>query len=145
MSLTFTPFENAILDVMKGKHDFATDSLKLYLTNTAPNAATMQNKVDLAEIATGNGYAGPLAVTTDSLSQTGGTASLAVTLPASISGTGGTIATFRYIVLFNDTDVNDALISYWDYGEAVNVKDGETFNFALSGANILTGQLVAAL
>lgn len=137
--LTFVPFENTILDLFKGKHDFSTHDIKLYLTNVAPDAAAHKVKADLAEIATGNGYSGPLAITVDGVSQTDGTGELAVTLPEFVQATGGEMSAFRYIVLFNDSATNKPLIASWDYGESVTLKDQEKFNFAMTGSVILEG------
>ena len=51
----------------------------------------------------------------------------------------GTVADFRYAVLFNDgtTAKTDPLIGYWDYGSTVSMVTDDTFTVDF-GANILT-------
>lgn len=54
----FVKFQNFVEDLGNGVHDLVgiQHTLKVYLTNTAPNVATHAVKADLAEIAAGNGY-----------------------------------------------------------------------------------------
>lgn len=130
-TLTYVKFQNFIEAVFEGKHNFATAQLRVYLSNAAPNAATNAVKADLAEITTGNGYAGSLAVTTTASSQTGGTYSLAVTLNSTVTAT-GSIGPYRYIVLFNDTATNKDLIGYWDLGSAITLTAGDTHTLTAS-------------
>ncbi len=136
---TVTPvtFESFNADLPNGVHNLGADTLKVYLTNTAPNHATMSDKVDLAEIAAGGGYtAGGLAVTVTSSSQTAGTYSLVGDV-ASITAAGGSIGPFRYAIMYNDTTVGDKLIFSADYGSSITVADGEQFD-VIEGANIMT-------
>lgn len=92
---------------------------------------------DITQIAAGNGYS------------TGGQALDSVTWAETSAGSGvwrlnsadevftasgGAIAQFRYIVLYNNTATNDELIGYLDYGSAVDVTSGNTFTIDL-GAN----------
>jgi hypothetical protein len=39
------------------------------------------------------------------------------------------MATFRYVVLYNDTQTSpvDPLIAWWDHGSAVTLNNGDTF------------------
>lgn len=130
---------------MNKEHDLfgspTTDDVKIYLSNTAPSASADHVKADLAEIATGNGYTGPIEPANCNGTRSGGTYTLAgdqVTFTAS----GGAIAQFRYVVLMNDTHASDALIGWWDYGSAVDLADGESFtvkfNNQASGGTIFT-------
>ena len=50
----------------------------------------------------------------------------------------GTVATFRYVVLYNDTATNDELIGYYDYGSNVDLLNGETFTITFDASGILT-------
>jgi hypothetical protein len=50
----------------------------------------------------------------------------------------GTVPTFRYVVLYNDTATNDELIGWYDYGSAVDLLNGETFTITWDAAGILT-------
>ncbi len=115
-------------------HNLGSDTLKIMLTNVAPSASNAV-KADITDIAAGNGYsAGGSAVTITSSSQTAGTYKLignSVTFTAS----GGSIATFRYAVIYNSTAASGNLIGWWDYGAAVSVTNGNSFQVQLDGTN----------
>jgi hypothetical protein len=127
---TFNKYENFVEDVAKKVHDFraAGDTLRIILSNAAPNAATHAVKADATEIAGGNGYtAGGHDVQND-ISRTGST--LSVTgVDVTITASGGTIGPFRYVILLNDTPTSpaDPLIGYWDRGVATTLQDGDSF------------------
>ena len=117
---TFTKFNSFIEAVFEKQHNFASDSIKFYLTNAAP-VATNTVKANIAEIAAGNGYtAGGYVMTVTASSQTG-----------------GPLPTFRYAVAYNDTATNHELVGYWDYGSAITPADGDSFPFVLAG-NLIT-------
>lgn len=107
-------------------HNLGTDVLKYMLTNTAP-ILTNSIKANLVEIAAGFGYtAGGTAVTVTSSAQAGGTYSLALAA-CTFTAAGGAIGPFRYIVLYNDTALNDELIGFIDYGVSYTLPDGQPF------------------
>lgn len=109
------------------------------LTNTAPVAGNSV-KADLTEIAAGNGYsAGGTALTSVTSSQTSGTYTLDAA-DTQFQASGGTMATFRYVVLYNDTPTSpaDPLIGWWDYGSAVSLATSETFTVVYSSSGLLT-------
>lgn len=136
---TFTAFDQTIVDAFTKKHDLSSDTLKIYLTNNAPNKATMSVKSDLPEITAGNGYpAGGIVLPVTGVSQTNGDINVAVDDPNVLTATGGSIASFRYAVLYNDTAVSKNLISFWDYGSEVNMNQNETFTID-TPANLITG------
>lgn len=116
-------------------HDLTADTLKLMLSNTAP-ALSNSLKSDLTEIAGGNGYTAGGDALTYSYTETGGTATLATTADQTFTASGGAIAQFRYLVIYNDTAVNDELIGYIDYGVAVDLADTEPFT--LTAGSIFT-------
>lgn len=125
----FVPFECFPAAAYNGKHNLASNSLKLLLTNTAPDAATDTVKTDITEISAGNGYtSGGLAVTVSSSAQSAGTYKLVIA-DITITASGGSIGPFRYGVLYNDTAASDDLIGYMDAGSAVTTLDGGTFTF----------------
>lgn len=124
---SYNKFEKFVEDVAEKVHDLGADVLKVYLSNTAPNAATMAVKADLAEIAAANGYpAGGTQATISSSVETGGTYKL-VLADVVFTAVGGSFGPFRYAVLYNDTSTNDSLIAWWDYGSSITVNNGETF------------------
>lgn len=127
-------FQDFVEQMGKGVHDLSADTLKILLTNSAPNAATHTVKADLTEISAGNGYsAGGITLASVSWSETGGTATLTFTDPV-LSASGGSIADWRYAVLYNDTPTSpaDPLICYWDYGSSVTITDGGSMTFDLT-------------
>ena len=136
---TFNKFDQFIEDVFTGVHNLigTTDTVNIYLSNTAPNAATHAVKADLAEISTGNGYTGPQD-TQNSGSQTSGTVTV-TGVDVVITASGGTVGPFQYVVLYNDTPTTpaDPLIGWWDYGAAVTLNSGESFTTDF-GASMFT-------
>jgi hypothetical protein len=137
---TYTKFEVFIEDLFNKEHDlFGTagataDTLKVYLSNTAPNVATHGVKADLAEIATGNGYSGAV-----SCANVGSRASGTFTLVGTsltITASGGSVGPFRYVVLFNDTHASDGLVAYWDYGSSITLADGESISLKFNNAAV---------
>jgi len=129
MALSPTKFNQFISDVAAGVHVNAlnadTDTLRIYLSNTAPNAATHAVKADVAEITTGNGCSGAVDVQ-NARSKTGAIITINGT-DITITASGGAIATFRYAILYNDTPTSpaDPLIQYWDYGSGITLAAGE--------------------
>lgn len=108
-------FHSFIEAAMEKKHNLSSDTLKWVLSNTAPVASTNTVLTDITQIANGSGYT------------TGGATWGSVTSTTSsgvyyLNGAdvtwtaSGTMATFRYAVLYNDTATNDELICYLDYG-----------------------------
>lgn len=139
---SFTKFEVFAEDLANKVHDlFGTggttaDSVKFYLSNTAPNVATHAVKADIAEISTGNGYTGPTSVTNVG-TRSGGTVSIAVT-DVTITASGA-VGPFRYAIVYNDTPTSpaDPLIGYYDYGSSISLANGDSFVLDFS-ANLLT-------
>lgn len=113
-------------DLSEKVHQLDTDTLKIYLSNTAPNVSTHAVKADIAEIATGNGYTG--AVDTQNATSRSGAVTSITGVDIVITATGA-VGPFRYVILFNDTPTSpaDPLIQYWDYGSSISLANGETF------------------
>lgn len=132
---TFNKFYQFVEDVAEKVHNLGSDSLKYYLSNTAP-AQTNTVKADIAEISTGNGYTGPQSLTISSSAQTTGTYKLTLADPTVITAS-GSVGPFRYVILYNDTPTSpaDPLIGWWDYGSSITLASGETFTLDLDQAN----------
>lgn len=131
---SFVKFNNFVQDIGRGVHNLNSNTLKILLTNSAPNAATHAVKADLTEISSGNGYAaGGATVSGSAYSQTSGTGNLTGTDPV-ITAAGGTVGAFRYAVLYNDTPTSpaDPLMGYWDYGSSITLADGESLTVDLA-------------
>ncbi len=134
---SFNKFEQFVEDVAHKVHNLGADTLKIMLTNTAPSASLDAVLADLTEISAGNGYsAGGSAAALSSSGQTSGTYKLVLD-DVVFTASGGSIATFRYAVLYNDTPTSpaDPLIGWWDYGATVDITVGNSFTVDVSAAN----------
>lgn len=134
----FNKYQCFVENLAEKVHNLGSDTLKIMLSNTAPNAATHTVRADAAEIAAGNGYtSGGNAAAVSSSAQTSGTYKLVLSDPATWVASGGTIGPFRYAILYNDTPTSpiDPLIGYWDYGTSITLNDGETFTADLDATN----------
>jgi len=133
---SFNKFNQFVEDVAKKVHNLNSDTLKVLLTNVAP-VATNSVKADLTEISAGNGYsAGGTTATFSSGAQTSGTYKL-VLADVTFTASGGSINTFRYAVLYNDTPTSpaDPLIGWWDYGANITITNGNSFTVDFDGTN----------
>jgi hypothetical protein len=127
----------AWVEAMVEVANLGTDQFTLALT-AAANAPVATNSVllDLTEVAYTNLSSRNL--TTSSSSQTGGTYSL-VLADLTLTASGGSVATFRYVVCYDNTPTSpaDPLVCWHDYGGNVTLADTETFTYDL-GSNLFT-------
>jgi hypothetical protein len=114
-------------------HNFASDQLTVFLTNSAP-ALTNTVLADITEISYANCSSRNL--TTSSSSQSLGVYKLVVD-DLTLTASGGSVGPFRYIGFYNNTPISpaDPLIQFYDYGSAVTIADGETFLIDCSAVN----------
>jgi hypothetical protein len=127
----YNKFNQFVQDLAEKVHNLSTDQLEVYLSNALPDPAADLVKTDLAEIATGSGYTGPV-----DTQNTGAEASGTYTLTGTkvvITATGA-MAAFRYVVLFNTTPATDPLIGFWDYGSSLSLQNGETFSIKFNNS-----------
>lgn len=133
---TFNKFNSFVEALAEKVHNLGSDTLTIALTAAAnPPVATNTQLSNLTQIAYTNLSARTLSNVTSS--QTGGT----YTLDADdlvLSASGGSVATFRYVVIYNDTATNDELIGWADYGADVTLADGESFTIKFGASGILT-------
>jgi hypothetical protein len=125
---TFNKFNQFVEDLAKGVHNFtsdATSTVTVALT-AAANAPVATNSVlaDLTQISYTN--LSSRVITGVTAEQTTGTVGFTATdlvLTAS-----GAVATFRYVVLYNDdpTSPADPLIGWYDYGSDLTLASGDT-------------------
>jgi len=131
---TFNKFNQFVEDVAHGVHDLETDQIVVALC-AAANAPVATNAVlaDLTEIAYTN--LSSRNVTTTSSAETSGTYKLTLT-DLVLTASGGSVAAFRYIVLYNDTPTTpaDPLIGWYDYGSSLTLNDTETLTIDFDDA-----------
>lgn len=132
---TFNKFNAFVEHVAEGVHNLQTNQLVIALCATA-NAPVAGNSVlaDLTQIAYTN--LSTRNITTSSSSQTSGLYKLILT-DLVLTASGGSVAAFQYVVVYNDTPTSpaDPLIGYYDYGSALTLNNGETFTIDFDGTN----------
>jgi hypothetical protein len=128
---TFNKFNAFVEHLAEKVHNLGADTLKVYLTATAPNGSTMAIKGDLSEtLTTTGGYtAGGATAAITSSAQTGGTYKLVLADPPTWTATGSGFGPFRYAVLYNSTSTTplNPLIGWWDNVTPVTLTSGQTF------------------
>jgi len=130
---TFNKFQDFSEQLTIGTHDFDANVFKVMLTNVAP-VATNTVKANLTEIAAGNGYTAGGTATTITVAEVSGTTTVSGTQVV-FTAAGGTMATFQYVVLYNDTATNKNLVGWWDYGSPISLADTETFTVKFSNTS----------
>jgi hypothetical protein len=133
---TFNKFNSFTEALAEKVHNLGSDALTVALC-AAANAPVATNTVlaNLTQISYTNLSTRVLAGVTSA--QAGGV----YTLDADdliLTATGGAVATFRYVVIYNDTASNDELIGFSDYGADVTLLEDETFTIKFSANGILT-------
>lgn len=145
---TYNKFNCFVEDLDEKVHNLGSDTLRMLLTNDAPNAAdtvvdtttatcTVTATSNAAEVAAASGYSkkGP-AVTITASSQTGGTYTLVgnnVVVTA-----GADIGPFQYVVLYNDSAGAAAarpVIGWWNYGSSITLHNGDTFTVSFTAVS----------
>lgn len=136
---TFNKFNSFVEALAEGKHDLGSDQIKVALCAPANSPVAGNSTLsDLTEIAYTNLSARE--VTTVSSAQSGGTYKLTLQ-DLTLTASGGPVAEFRYIVLYNDTAANDELIGWYDYGSGLTLANGESLTIDFDGSNgVLTLQ-----
>lgn len=130
---TYNKFQSFVEALAEKKHNLGSDQLVVALC-AAANAPVNTNTVlaDLTTISYTN--LSSRNITTSSSSQSSGTYKLVLT-DLVLTASGGSVATFRYVVIYNDTATNDELICWFDYGSNLTLADGETLTLDFDGTN----------
>lgn len=132
---TFNKFQQFVEDIAKGVHNLSTGQMKIALC-AAANAPVATNEVlaNLTEISYTN--LSSRNVTTTSCEHTTGVLKL-ILADLVLTASGGSVAAFRYVVLYNDTPTSpaDPLIGWFDRGSELTLADTETFTIDFSAAN----------
>jgi hypothetical protein len=133
---TFNKFNSFVEALAEKVHNLGSDTLTVALcaAANAPIASNTQLS-NLTQISYTN--LSSRAITTSASAQSSGTYKL--TLTDLVLTASGSVATFRYVVIYNDTATNDELIGWYDYGGDVTLASGETFTIDFDGsAGVLT-------
>lgn len=132
---SYNKFQQFVEDLAKGVHNFTSDAtctVTVALT-TAANAPVATNSVlaNLTQISYTN--LSSRVVTGITAEHTTGTVTF--TADDLVLTASGAVATFRYVVLYNDdpTSPADPLICWYDYGSDVTLASGETFTIDFTG------------
>ncbi|MGR9317277.1 hypothetical protein ACU8LZ_12600 [Rhizobium leguminosarum] len=130
---SFNKFNSFVEALAEKVHNLGSDQLKVALC-AAANApvATNTQLSNLTEISYTN--LSSRNITTSSSAQSSGTYKLVLT-DLVLSASGGSVAAFRYVVLYNDTATNKELIGWYDYGSALTLADGESLTIDFDGTN----------
>jgi len=142
MAQAFNKFHQFAEDLCKGVHNFTSDAtctvtLALSASGSAPVASNSLLS-HLTQIAYTN--LSSRVVTGITAEQTTGTVDLTAT-DLVLTASGGAVAAFRYISLYNDdpTSPLDPLIGWYDLGSDITLADGQTLTL-----DFVTGILTLA-
>jgi hypothetical protein len=130
---TFNKFNSFVEDLAEKVHNLGTDQLTLALTATAnPPLATNTVLANLTQIAYTN--LSTRNITTATSAQTGGVYKLVLN-DLTLTASGGSVAAFQYVVLYNSTAAAGNLIGWYDYGSALTLASGESLLVDFDGTN----------
>jgi len=139
---SFTKVNDFVVNLANAM-DLDSDTLIVALSNTDPTAGT--NVVsdgngilaNISQISYTNLSSRTLANVTST--QTSGTYKLSAD-DLTLTASGGSVAAFRYIVIYDDTVTSpaDPVIGYYDYGTSLTLNDGDTFTIDIGANGILT-------
>ena len=139
---SFTKVNDFVVNLANAM-DLDSDTLKVALCNTDPTSGTNI-------VSTGNGV---LANVTE-ISYTNLSARTLQNVTSSdpnstyklsaddlvLTASGGSVAAFRYVIIYNDTPTSpaDPIVGYYDYGSSLTLNDGDTFTIDIGANGILT-------
>jgi hypothetical protein len=133
---TYNKFEQFVEDLAKKVHNLSSDQLVVALTNAsnAPSASADAVLGDITQISYTN--LSSRNITTTSCEQTSGTLKL-ILADLTLTASGGSVAAFRYVVIYNDTPTSpaDPLIGWYDYGAEITLANGESLLIDFDGTN----------
>lgn len=127
---TFTKFQPFVENLAEKVFNLGSDTLKVALTNSAPNA-TDATLSQITEISYANCSARTISIA--SSAQSAGTYKL--TLTDLVLSATGTVGPFRYVVIYDDTAASDQLIAYYDYASNLTLNNGDTFTINFDDSN----------
>jgi hypothetical protein len=126
---TFNKFHQFVEDLAKGVHNFTSDSTCTVTVALCPTGSAPVNTNTVLANLTQISYTNlsTRVITGVTCEQSSGTVSF--TANDLVLTASGTVASFQYVVLYNDdpTSPADPLIGWYDYGSSVTLNNGETF------------------
>ena len=130
---SYNKFNSFVEAIAEKVHNLGADTLTVALT-AAANAPVAGNTIlaNLTQIAYTN--LSTRAITVSASAQTSGTYKLTCT-DLVLSASGGAVATFRYVAIYNDTATSDELIAWFGYGSDVTLASGESLTLDFDGVN----------
>lgn len=130
---TFNKFNSFVEALAEKVHNLGSDTLTVALCASA-NApvATNTQLSNLTQISYTN--LSSRVLTTSSSSQSAGTYKLVIA-DLTLTASGGSVAPFRYVVIYNDTATNDELIGWYDYGSDLTLANGESLTLDFDATN----------
>ncbi len=131
---SFVKFYCFVEDLAEKKHNLGSDTLSVALCAAAnpPSVSADFVLTDLTTISYTTLSSRVLSIA--SSSQTTGTYKLVLN-DLVLTASGGSVAAFRYIIVYNETATNDELIGYYDYGSDLTLADGESLTMDFSATN----------
>lgn len=133
MANAFNKFDSFLGALGQKKIDISGDAIKAVLTNVAP-VSTNAVLTNLTEIVAGGGYvAGGISTPGQTWTASGGTWKLRI--PDVVFTATGTVANFRYVVLYDSTATNKDLIGWYDRGVSVGMVTNDTLTLNFDDAN----------
>lgn len=131
---TAVKFYNFYPDLGAEYHDFANDTIKVLLSNSAPAPSTDDTSADISEITAGNGYtAGGETLTVTAWQGDGSGGVELVISDKTVTASGGSIGPFRYAIIYNAT--SDRLMWYYDRGSELTLSDGDSVDVDFTDAS----------
>lgn len=143
---TFTKIQDWVEYMAEGAN-LGSDTFAIALSNTAPGAEssnpTLSGNGLLANVTqiSYTNYTDDLAtdrrLESVTSTETGGT----LTFDAgdfTITASGGALATFRYIYIYDDTLAGDPLVAVWDNGSGITLANGDSAAISFNASGIFT-------
>jgi hypothetical protein len=131
---TATPlvFNEFVNDLGTKVQNLNSDTIKCALTNTAPVATqTTWNVTDHPAPAAASGYsAGGATCTGVSYSESSGVGTLNIAGSIVFAASGGSIGPFRYLVFYNSTAADAALV-WLDWGTSLTIEDTKNLTITI--------------
>jgi hypothetical protein len=129
----FNRFNSFLEAAFEKVHNLGSDSFVLALCATA--SAPIASNTQLSNLTTVS-YTNlsSRALTISSSSNSSGTYKW-VLADITLSASGGSVAAFQYVVIYNDTATNDELVGWYDYGSALTLASGESLTVDFDGTN----------